>query len=122
MTVGERIRERRLELGLSQKELADRMGYADKTAVSKAETKGDNLNTTKIRKFADAMNCSFEHLMGWDKEESEDDGKYINAETGSWISEYLFDAQFMSYMEKFHKADKATKEKVFKMLDIILNE
>lgn len=66
MTVGERIKIRRCELGLSQADLAKKMGYSDKTAVSKAETTGDNITTTKVMKFAKALDCSFDFLMGWE--------------------------------------------------------
>ena len=66
MTVGERIKKRRIELGLSQADLAKKMGYADKTAVCKAETTGDNITTTKVSKFAKALNCSSSYLMGWE--------------------------------------------------------
>lgn len=68
MTVGERIKLRRIELGLSQEELAKRMGYSGKTSVSKAETSGDGVTTTKIAKFADALMTTPAHLMGWTDE------------------------------------------------------
>ena len=35
---GDRIRARRIELGLTQDELAERLGYASKTSVNKVET------------------------------------------------------------------------------------
>ena len=37
MTVADRIREKRLEMELSQDELAKRLGYRDKTSISKIE-------------------------------------------------------------------------------------
>lgn len=66
MTVGQRIKQRRLELGMTQSELAEKMGYKGKTSVCAAETKGDNITTTKIKKFARALNCSFFYLMGYE--------------------------------------------------------
>lgn len=71
MTVGERIKRRREELGLSQSELAIKMGYSGKTSVSKAETYGDNITTDKIKKFADALQTTPSHLMGWDESADE---------------------------------------------------
>ena len=68
MTVGERIKSRRLELGLSQEELAQKMGYPGKSSVCKAETASDNITTKKIRKFAKALECSESYLMGWTEE------------------------------------------------------
>jgi len=66
MTVGQRIRARREELGLTQTELALQMGYSGKSSVSEAEKCGDNITTTKVHKFADALGVSFRHLMGLD--------------------------------------------------------
>jgi len=71
MTVGERIKKRRLELGLTQEELAERMGYKGKSSVSVAETKGDNVTTTKVKKFAAALDISYNYLIG---DYDEDDG------------------------------------------------
>lgn len=68
MTVGERIRNRRIELGLSQEDLAIKMGYSGKSSVCKAETCKDNITTTKVMKYAEALSCSFEYLMGWEDE------------------------------------------------------
>lgn len=63
MTVGQRIREKRIEQGLSQSELAAKMGYSGKTSVSMAENCGDNITTTKVEKFAKALGVSTKYLM-----------------------------------------------------------
>lgn len=66
MTVGERIKQRRLELGLTQDDLAKRMGYNGRSGVCAAETKGDNITTTKIQKYAEALGVTSRYLMGWE--------------------------------------------------------
>ena len=66
MTVGERIKQRRLELGWTQTELAERMGYCGKSTVCMAEKWGDNITTTKVKKFADALGVTSRYLMGYD--------------------------------------------------------
>ena len=71
MTVGNRIKQRRIELGLTQSDLAERMGYSGKTSVCMAENCGDNITTTKVRKFAEALGVSFRYLMGYE----DDDGQ-----------------------------------------------
>lgn len=63
MTVGQRIREKRLEQGLTQTELALKMGYNGKTAVCMAERGGDNITTTKVEKFAKALGVSTKYLL-----------------------------------------------------------
>lgn len=71
MTVGERIKRTRLELGMSQEELAKRMNYSGKSSVCKAETYGDNITTAKVQRFADALGVSFDYLMGWEEKHPE---------------------------------------------------
>ena len=68
MTVGNRIKERRLALGMTQEDLATKMGYKGKTSVCAAEKCGDNITTTKVHKFADALDCTFHYLMGYEDE------------------------------------------------------
>jgi len=65
MTVGERIKKRRLELGLTQNELAERMGYTSRSAICTVEKDKEDLTTTRIRKFAEALQTTPAHLMGW---------------------------------------------------------
>lgn len=69
MTVGERIRYRRIELGLTQEELAKRLGYTSRTAISNVEKGKEDLTTTRCRKFADALETTPSYLMGWEDEE-----------------------------------------------------
>lgn len=69
MTVGDRIKQRRLELGLTQEELAERLGYKGRTSVCVVETGGDNVTTTKVQKFAMALGVSPAYLMGWEEED-----------------------------------------------------
>ena len=66
MTIGERIKQRRLELGLTQTELAHRMGITSKTTICKAETTNFNPTTDRVREFAKALECTPGFLMGWE--------------------------------------------------------
>ena len=65
MTVGQRIRERRKELGLSQEELGRRLGYKSRAAVSSVEKDKEELTLERVRKYADALHCSPGYLAGW---------------------------------------------------------
>lgn len=67
MTVGERIKQVREAKGLSQDELAKRMGYKDRSSISKIEKDNDdNISLNTVQKAADALGCSPLYLMGWD--------------------------------------------------------
>lgn len=69
MTVADRIRERRKELGYSQEEFAKRMGYQDKTSISKIENSGNDITMKKISKIAAGLDVTPEYLMGWESAE-----------------------------------------------------
>lgn len=65
MTVADRIKERRIELELSQTDLAKKAGYTDKTSVSKLEHSGNDISMKQLKRVAIALSTSVEDLMGW---------------------------------------------------------
>lgn len=69
--LGQRIRQKRKELGLSQEELANRLGLKSKSTICKIERGDDNLTTSSIRQYADALNCTPSYLMGWENTEQQ---------------------------------------------------
>lgn len=64
MTTGERIRSRRLELGLTQEELARKLGYKTKSTLSAIEGGRNELKQAKIKQFAIALECDPLWLIG----------------------------------------------------------
>lgn len=60
------IKERRIQLGLTQSELANKLGYADKSAIAKIEKGLVDLPQSKIKAFADVLETTPGELMGWD--------------------------------------------------------
>lgn len=63
--IGEKIKERRIELGLSQDELAERMGYKSRSTIAKIEKGINDVVQTNIVKFADVLLTTPAYLMGW---------------------------------------------------------
>ena len=63
--IGENIRKMRIQLGLTQEELANRMGYTSKSTINKIEQGVNDIPQSKIEKFANALNTSPSVLMGW---------------------------------------------------------
>lgn len=61
------IKKRRLELGLTQSDLAKIMGYADKSMIAKIESGNIDLPQSKIISFANALHVSPPNLMGWEE-------------------------------------------------------
>ena len=63
------IKERRTALHLTQSELADKMGYADKSMIAKIEKGLVDLPQSKIIAFAKALETTPADLMGWEQNE-----------------------------------------------------
>lgn len=65
MTIGQRIRERRKELGLSQEELGKRLGGITRAAVCDTEKDKKDMTLDRVRRYAEALHCSPGYLAGW---------------------------------------------------------
>lgn len=69
MEIGERIKKRREELGMSQDELAKKVGYTSRSSVAKVETNANGMVQSKLVAFAKALNTTPAYLMGWTNDE-----------------------------------------------------
>lgn len=66
MTVGDRIRQKRIDQGVTQQELADKVGIS-KQAIYKYEANiVTNIPTDRVDAMAKALHCSPSFLMGWE--------------------------------------------------------
>lgn len=72
MELHDRIRLRRKELNLSQEDLAQKLGYRDRSSIARIETGKNNLTQSKIEAFADALQVTPAYLMGWEPAEPKD--------------------------------------------------
>lgn len=66
------IKSRRKELGMTQSELAKKLGYTDKSMISKIENGAIDLPQSKIIAFANALDISPSDLMGWEDKPAKD--------------------------------------------------
>lgn len=80
MELYQRIRKRREELGLSQEELAQKMGYKSRSSINKIEMGENDIPQSKIVQFARALNTTPAYLMGW--EDNPDQKETASPETG----------------------------------------
>lgn len=64
--VGEQIKKRRIELGLTQAELAKRLGYKSNTTINKIELGINDIAQSKVVEFAKALETTPAYIMGWD--------------------------------------------------------
>lgn len=69
--IGRRIMERRQELGLTQEDLALRMGYKTKSAINKIELGINDVSQSKVVRFAEALHTTVAYLMDWEETKNE---------------------------------------------------
>lgn len=69
MTIGERIRNERIKKGWTQNELAWKLGYADKGAISLVELGRRNIDNEMLIKYADVLGVTPTYLLGWEDDE-----------------------------------------------------
>lgn len=68
MTVADRIKEKRELLGLTQYDLAEKLGLKSATSITRIEKSGDNVSLKDVRRIADILGCSEIELMFDDKQ------------------------------------------------------
>lgn len=110
MTVGNRIKQCRLDLGMTQDELAAKMGYNGKSTVSAAENCGDNITTTKVRKFADALGVSFRYLMGYEDNQPEDTDRAKDIRSAYLTNTFKLSDDEVELIEAYRLLDETGKE------------
>jgi transcriptional regulator with XRE-family HTH domain len=71
MELADRVRCRREALGLTQDDLAKRMGYKSRVSINKIEN-GRPVSQKIIARLAEALNVSIPYLMGWDETPAEE--------------------------------------------------
>lgn len=104
------IRKRRLELKMSQEELALKTGYKDRSSVAKIEKGLVDLPQTKIKLFAKALNTTEPELIGYEE----------NLETDTdFIAKMMKDKELINHIKILVEMDNSDKKSVFDMIDFL---
>ena len=70
MDISKMIRSRRLELGLTLKDVASALGTAESTISRYESSNIQNMGIDKIEALAKALKCSPGYLMVWEKDDN----------------------------------------------------
>ena len=129
MTIGQRIKQRRESLNMTQDELARKVGYASRSSINKIELSRD-LPLRKVSQMAVALETSPSFLMGWTDvpdpdypvkseilEEQENKEYYLNNETAE-MAQSLLDNKDMRLL---FDAAKDSKPEDLRMVADMLN-
>lgn len=83
MSVGEKIKLRRKELGLSAEEVAEQLGVSPATIYRYESNYINNMGVDKLKPIAKVLRVSEAYLMGWETSDAiilaEDETSIINA-------------------------------------------
>lgn len=63
--IGERIKKRRKELGMTQEDLSNKLGYRSKTTIAKIENGTNDIMQNRVMDFAKALQTTPAYLMGY---------------------------------------------------------
>ena len=105
--VGRNIAAARKRAGITQEELASRVGYKTKSAINKIELGIRDLPQKKIAAFADALGVTPGYLMGWDETPAQD-----LQDMGALAAQVLLDPAAMEMMQKFMAMDESDRQAV----------
>lgn len=122
MTIGDRIKARRLELGMSQNDLAKKLGYKNSSSVSRVEDDKTDLPRSRIIEFAAALNTTPAALMGFtdDLESAKEDAASIYSQYLNAVSNQDFeDGMFARYNALFDLVKEATPEEMDQIEQIV---
>lgn len=91
--IGIKIKQRREELGMSQEELALKLGYKSRSSINKIELGKADVSQSKILSFAKALNTSAAYLMDFD------------IGTDNELSVYVQDKEFKIFIDNERELD-----------------
>lgn len=116
MDLASRVRLRREALGLSQEQLAQRMGYSSRTSINKIEN-GRACTQKIIARLAVALNTTPAYLMGW--EETSPISHEMN-EKSNLLAKIIVKAQrepqFMSDLQSFFEMDEEKRRAIIALI------
>lgn len=112
--IHKRIKSRREELGISQEELAFKLGYKSRSTIAKIESGENDIPQSKISAFATALRTTPAWLMGWIAKDFTVSQPAITSPETALPEAYLRVAQHA-------KDQKLTPDDLRKLIDIWVN-
>lgn len=109
--IGKNIMDRRKEIGMTQEELAERMGYKSKSSINKIELGKSDIPQSKIGKFAKVLGTTPGDLMGWEKVQKNNDAIV------DIVDRLMDDSDFRSLVDSLCRLDSKQIASVKQMLD-----
>lgn len=111
MTIGEKIRNKRIGLNMSQVELAEKT-HSSKQTIYKYENEIiTNIPLDKVELIANALEITPAYLMGWEDN--------LNEESEDVIVDIMSDNELLAYVKKINSFSKSKKIKLYGYIDCL---
>ena len=123
--MGEKIKNRRIELKITQEELSKLTGYSDRSSITKIEKGKVDLTLSKLKEFAKVLKVSPEYLMGYKENEKNSNPYFVD--TSVLTPEELAEFEKVTGVNKqlfFNDVDDEHDMAVFKraVIDILIKQ
>lgn len=106
MKANDRIKMLRIERGLTQDELAKRMGYADRSMLTKIEAGKVSLTVDKVSMFAEILGVDPAYLAGFSE----------------WQENQDRALELSSLIKKASELDEADRARIAERIDMLLEQ
>ena len=116
MTIGQRIKQRREELGLSQEELAHALGYKNRSSINKIELNLQQLRQQKILDVARVLKTTPTWILGIDDEVEEEQQQICD------LFERCYGKTSYRIVQKFLKLDDHDKGAIEERIEVLLED
>lgn len=121
------IKKQRQLLGMTQTDLAKKMGYADKSMIAKIEKGVVDLPQSKIIAFAEVLKTTLSNLMGWENSQLgdyEENIEYLKdqPELLELYKEIVENDQLAILFDKAKKLEPKDLEQILKIIDTFNKE
>lgn len=113
--VGENIKNRRKALGMSQCQLADKLGVSDKT-VSSWEINRTEPSMVMLEKMCEVLRCKKTDIIGKSEYDVSGFSMLANVDTDK-LAKLLTGMESSQYLDKLMSLSDVNREMIFSMID-----
>lgn len=110
MTKGERIRQARIEAGISQVELAKKLNTTRQTISKYEKNIVTNIPSDRIEELCAALNTTPEYLMGWERSKEEIES------IADIHARILMDEKLLETLKEYYSLNEGMQEVVRNMI------
>lgn len=111
--IQDNIKELRKKAGLTQEELAKKVGYTDRSSIAKIESGLIDPPQSKIKQLADVLGVLPSTLLGWDQEPEDQ---------AAFEADILTDPELMSMVREYMTLSEEKKKAVRQMIHALSSD